>query len=342
MFGHVTKLLTPYCHGELSSHARDQVEKHIARCSRCQETLDRVRFAAELCKSALVPTLIPDFPEHTIPVVRNSFTSRKTAVAILAAAAVLVLMVGTYALRQSRLPSWEVESASGAISKLRVGQSMETDGTNEATVKIAEIGRIRVERNTRLRLLETRPGEHRIKLERGTMHAQVWAPPRLFFVETTSATAIDLGCAYTLKVDDAGQSLLYVTTGLVELDSRGRASTVPAGDYAKTRKGAGPGTPYAAESSAAMQHAIDVIDFDPDAQAKTAAVETILTEVQPRDLVTLWHLLPRVDSTSRGHIYERMLTLSDAPEGVTVAGIMKLDPEMLGRWKSKLGLVWSQ
>jgi hypothetical protein len=38
----------------------------------------------------------------------------------------------------------------------------------------------------------------------------IWAPPRLFFVDTPSAVAADLGCSYTLEVKDDGAGVLRV------------------------------------------------------------------------------------------------------------------------------------
>jgi len=35
----------------------------------------------------------------------------------------------------------------------------------------------------------------------------IWAPPRMFSVETPAAVAVDLGCRYSLKVDDAASPL---------------------------------------------------------------------------------------------------------------------------------------
>ena len=84
-----------------------------------------------------------------------------------------------------------------------------------------------------MRLLETQPTEHRLELARGKMSARIWAPPRLFFVDTPSAVAADLGCAYTLEVDDQGASLLQVTSGWVALELKDRESMVPAGAPAK-------------------------------------------------------------------------------------------------------------
>ena len=74
-----------------------------------------------------------------------------------------------------------------------------------------------VEPNSRLRLAGVGATDHRLELARGTMNAFIWAPPRLFFVDTPSATAVDLGCAYTLTVDDLGNGELHVMTGYVAL-----------------------------------------------------------------------------------------------------------------------------
>src|SRR5205823_4194113 len=121
-------------------------------------------------------------------------------------AALLILTTGIYVWRQAHAPAWEVQSANGDLSKLRVGEWLNTNSSH-ATLRIADIGEVRVESNSKLRVLESTPEAHRMQLERGTVHAKVWAPPRLFFVDTPSATAIDLGCAYTLTVDDAGASV---------------------------------------------------------------------------------------------------------------------------------------
>jgi len=54
------------------------------------------------------------------------------------------------------------------------------------------------------------------------------APPRLVIVETASARAVDLGCAYTLSVDAAGGRRLRVTSGWVALETPDGSVYVPA------------------------------------------------------------------------------------------------------------------
>jgi len=59
-------------------------------------------------------------------------------------------------------------------------------------------------------------------------------------VDTPSARAVDLGCQYTLNVDDRGDGLLKVTMGWVAFDTDGRESFIPAGAACRTRKRGGP------------------------------------------------------------------------------------------------------
>jgi Putative zinc-finger/FecR protein len=330
MFGHVTKLLTAYHHDELSPEDRRRVDNHVAACARCRQELEDVGRVVRLVARGLTDGALVQESRHD---------ARSQRWALLAVATALVLTTGIYVLRQSRLPAWEVESANGDVGKLRVGQWLETSSSG-ATVRIPDIGEVLVESNSRLRLLASQPQDHRMQLEHGTLHATVWAPPRLFFVETPSATAIDLGCAYTLTVDDAGASVLTVTTGLVELDSAGRASIVRAGWSAKTRRNGGPGTPYLSDMRQDLQQALDDIDFGASAASKNASLDLILRESKDNDLITLWHLLPRVDLAARRKIYDRMIALGSAPDGVTAEGTVALDPGMMEQWKSQLGLVW--
>jgi hypothetical protein len=190
-----------------------------------------------------------------------------------------------------------------------------------------------------MRLVETSEDEHRLALDRGSIQATIKAPPRLFFVDTPSAVAVDLGCAYSLDVDEAGNGLLHVTSGWVELVRDGRNSYVPIGSICSLRAGVGPGTPYFDDSSDAFRQALERFDFDGGGQQ---ALATVLSESRPRDTLTLWHLLPRVDDGSRTRVVERIRALVGLPKGVTRAGLLRLDPEMidLQLWQDYLDLVW--
>jgi hypothetical protein len=169
------------------------------------------------------------------------------------------------------------------------------------------------------------------------MHATINAPPRLFFVDTPSAVAADLGCAYTLEVDDGGRGLLHVTSGWVAFETHERESIVPAGASCVTEPGAGPGTPFFADASKIFLDALAKFDF---ASGGSVSLRDILSEARGRDTLTLWHLLARVNVDERGRVYERLATLAPPPAGVTRAGVLQLNEAMLTNWKTDMEPAW--
>lgn len=243
--------------------------------------------------------------------------------------------------------TWEVARLAGTPTigtnqlegsgRLAVGEWLETDASSRAKINVADIGQVDIGPNSRVRLLGTRSTEHRLALQRGRLHAFINAPPRLFIVETPSATAIDLGCSYTLEVDDAGRSVLHVTSGWVALERKGRESIVPAGAICVTQPGKGPGTPYFDDASARFREALTRLDFQ-NGGAKDLSV--VLAESREYDTLTLWHLLARVHGAERNRVYERMASLIKPPQGVTREGVLRLDKGMLDLWKKELEWAW--
>jgi hypothetical protein len=278
--------------------------------------------------------------------------------ALLAASLTIVVGGVTLALRfRSAAPGWQVTMA-GRQSTLAVGAWLETRNDERATFDVANIGRVTVEPNTRLRLLDTRAGQHRLALAHGTMHATIWAPPNQFFVETPSTLAVDLGCAYTLTMDDEGAGLVNVLVGWVGFKWHDRESFIPAGSSCPTRPRFGPGTPYNDRVSPAYREALATIDFTPESPdaVKSAeppdtskALTLVLNESTERDEVTLWHLLSRVARPDRDRVFDRLATFVAPPAGVTREGIRDGNKQMLDAWWDALGLgstslwrTWSQ
>jgi hypothetical protein len=256
-----------------------------------------------------------------------------------AALVVAVAAVGFWYSTRPAKPRWQVERMDGssrvmATDSLAVGEWLQTDSRSRARIKVGDIGTVEVEPNTRLRLATARPDEHRLTLAHGDISAVVSAPPRLFFVDTSASTAVDLGCAYTMHVDDSGAGLLRVTLGWVSLEWEGRESMVPAGAQCRTRPKIGPGTPYFDDASEKLQAALAIFDFD------RGGVDTILAESRVRDTLTLWHLLSRVDASERARVFDRITELVPLPAGVSREKALQLDPETLKHWREELAWKW--
>jgi len=290
---------------------------------------------------------------------RRSRASWWLGVALLAASLAIVVGGVPFALR-FRPPAaagWLVTKADGQ-SMLTVGRWLETGARERATVNVADIGQVMLEPNTRLRLMNTRAGDHRLALAHGTMHATIWAPPNQFFVETPSTLAVDLGCAYTLTMDDEGGGLVNVLVGWVGFKFHDRESLIPAGSSCPTRPRLGPGTPYNNRVSPAYREALATIDFTRDSPDAVKSVEPpdaskaltlVLNESTERDEVTLWHLLSRVPRQDRDRVFDRLATLAAPPAGVTRDGIRDGNKQMLDAWWDSFGLgstslwrTWSQ
>ena len=269
----------------------------------------------------------------------------------LAAAAVLALALGASVLRgPSARGGWELrwlEGKSWSESRvvrqdtLAAGQWIETRAAR-ARLSVGpggdEIGEVQLEPRTRVGLLDPGEKRHRLSLARGVMHATIWAPPGNFVVDTPSAVAVDMGCRYTLEVDERGAGLLRVEAGWVGFEHRGLQSLVPAGASCATRTGIGPGTPSFETASPAFAAALEAIDFGPPGDARRTALGRVLDEARPRDALSLWHLLTRVEGEDRARVFDRLHALVPAPDGVTREGVLRGERAMRERWWDALGL----
>lgn len=242
----------------------------------------------------------------------------------------------------------------GGTGELPLGGVLETDTASRARIDVGIIGEVDVDTNTRMRLVETRLDRHRLALDRGRIHARIWAPPRLFFVDTPSAQVVDLGCAYTLEVDETGAGLVSVTKGWVAFEVNGRTSYIPYGAMGATRPGLGPGTPYYADVSEAFRAALVKLDFElrPPVggvsggvfggvegvkKARAAALDVVLAESRKQDALSLWHLLSRVEPDERVRVYDGLTRLVPPPQGVTREGVLRGDQQMIDLWWNELG-----
>jgi len=226
----------------------------------------------------------------------------------------------------------------GEKGTLRIGQTLETDGESRASITVSAVGQVDIDPETRLRLAESRTSRTRLELERGTIHAMIWAPPGEFLVDTPSALAVDLGCAYTLQVDDSGAGLLRTTMGWVGFRLNGRDAFIPAGAVGETRKGIGPGTPYFEDASAEFRAALRQFDFVKLSEAdRSAQLTIVLASARKEDALTLWHLLSRASVADRGRVFDALNASVPAPNSVTREGIVHGAHAMLDAWWNELG-----
>jgi hypothetical protein len=302
---------------------------------------------------------VPDWPESLVaaPESNKPFQGASLWFQFAAAAASALIIFSIW--NGLRLPGemtasgvgWGVQQVAGAprvgthsIARpgekgtLRIGQTLETDGESRASITVTAVGQVDIDPRTRLRLTESRTSRTRLELDRGTIHAMIWAPPGEFLVDTPSALAVDLGCAYTLQVDDSGAGLLRTTLGWVGFRLNGRDAFIPAGTVGETRPGIGPGTPYFEDASEKFRAALRQFDFAKlGDEERSAQLAIVLAEARKADALTVWHLLSRVRVADRGRVFDALNASVPAPSGVTREGIVRGEPAMLDAWWNELG-----
>ena len=266
---------------------------------------------------------------------------------LLAAAAVIFLMIGQTWRTTHGAASWHVArldgrprigtTALGSTGRIGVGQTLVTDAASRARIEVSSIGEVTIEPNSRMTLVDTRDAHHQLALDRGTLRASITAPPGQFIVDTPSARATDLGCAYTLHVDEDGTGIIGVTAGWVAFERNGIESFVPAGASCRTDPTRGLGTPRYDDESQEYRDALDDFDFG-DPARRREALQRVLQHSGHGDAVTLWHLIPRVDPADRAAVVDALADQAPMPDGVTRESALDADRAALDRWWDALGL----
>jgi len=247
------------------------------------------------------------------------------AAAVIAAAGLLLTFVPG-----RRVTGWQVASLQGSASMggrqvavataLGAGQLLRTGVSSELTLQADDVGKIDLGPDSEMRASSGR----KVMLQRGRLHAFIWAPPREFVVDTPSARAVDLGCAYTLNVDAAGNGLLHVEMGWVAFEYEDHESFIPAGAECVTHKRQGPGIPFYGDAPAPLRTSLAAFE-----SGDSAALPAILSAARPRDALTLWHLLGRVRTAERGEVFDRFAQLVKLPPEVTRSAAVQGDRHAL-------------
>lgn len=216
--------------------------------------------------------------------------------------------------------------ASVPAGVLPVGGVLDT-GAHQAELAIANIGRAELGVETRVRLDRTGPDRHQLFLERGRMHARVSAPPRIFAVGTPGAHVTDLGCEYTLEIDETGAGSIVVRTGKVELESgTGGVVVVPHGARARLLAGRRAGLPLVDGANPALAAAAR--DHD---EGVPGALPRVLAAATEEDAITVASLARIAPASERRAVLERLDQIFPIPAPRTLDEAL-VEPAVLDAW----------
>ncbi|QIL19863.1 FecR domain-containing protein [Thermomonas sp. HDW16] len=188
--------------------------------------------------------------------------------------------------------------------------TLETGANATTLLRAAGIGEVVLGAGSRLRLVETRTGRHRVQLQQGSLLARVWAPPRQFGVSIMGAEVTDLGCEFLIKVDAEGNGSLSVLSGWVQIDNLRREVLVPQGTRVSVNGDGAAGTPYSQSASPAFIAALEAIDASDGAvDAHGQEVQRLLAATRTQDAISLLVLLRDYPQLAEGPMFERLAQL---------------------------------
>lgn len=260
--------------------------------------------------------------ERTLSPLRYKAPRRKRKLPLLGAGAVAAaaaLLFWIYL--PGPVSSWSVALTDGAEKPLRMGQQV-TARAEEMHLRATQVGYLRLEPNSRLRVLGAGNDTERVALEYGAVRAVIWAPPARFGVELPAATAVDLGCIYRLETNRDGDGQLSVETGWVALQNKDVESFIPAGASCRIDRRKGPGLPVYDDAPEAFRDGA----LAPEGKGE---IEKMLQLARPKDALTLWHLLQRTHGPVRARVAARYASLVPLPEGLSATELAEADPETM-------------
>jgi len=270
-------------------------------------------------------------PDPSRPSLRGILALSALTLAIAAAAIFFLRPTGQ---------AWDVRVIAGSptidgrpgASQLREAQWLATAAGERATLTVPSIGTVTVEPDSRVRLVRSRQKQQQMELSRGTLHATITAPPRLFVVDTPAARATDMGCIYTLRVEPDGTTLLSVAVGWVELSGKQGVTRVSAGLECRTSADGVVALPRAKASSLPEAQ---LAAFDP-ARTDAGEFDALLASCGQPDGITLWHILQRVPEPRRAAVLDRLAALHPAPPDAPRDKALALDRTALEAWWNQL------
>lgn len=251
------------------------------------------------------------------------------------AASLLLFGLHSYRLSWQAGAAWRVHGS--ATAELRPGEWLQSDAERAIDIDVARIGRVTLSPDSKLQLVETRSGRHRLRLASGHLRARIWAPPGQFGVESGRVEVVDMGCDFDVwkQTDERGR--VYVRSGWVEYRFGTRDVLLPSG-YQLTFDGARPSVPLRPDASPEFMASVLKLQQRLDANEAISALSTETDRAaalsRPQDSYTLLYLLSQRHALAETALYPRLAESLgvDADDAAHRAAWARGDIAAVNRW----------
>lgn len=261
-----------------------------------------------------------------------------------AAAAILLATLALHSTSRTARPDGIPLNVAGTAERLPAG-SFFVATSERRRLRLGEVGEIDLAVGSRLQVHRLDRDTARLYLERGEMEARVSvdARPRFFQVGTPATTCVDLGCRYTLTVDDAGNALVRVLTGRVAFENAGQEVFVPRGAICRASRTLGHGTPRYEDAREPFARALDALDAAAGAspaERRALADQALSLTASIRDTLPLWHLLGDRDPSVALAASSRLERIVGRIDGLSSPSGAPPSAADRARWKEHLAPEW--
>ena len=267
---------------------------------------------------------------------RRAAAWRAAAFALAAAALVALIGLGPWRARPA-VPADGVryELRGDASGTARLGDRIDA-GAGGVAFDVGELGSVVLDPGARLRVEQLAGAEHGFFLERGALHASILAAPRTFQVGTPAGLSVDLGCVYSLEVEDDGGVRMAVQSGRIAFETAGRSVIVPAGARCSVAAGSAPNAPLFDDAEPTFAAAVRALEAStaPDEAPLAALAE----RARERDGLTLFHLARyAADGRVRAAAARALERACGALAGASAEALSAGDPRAVQAWSLHLG-----
>lgn len=252
----------------------------------------------------------------------------------LASAAVVLLVVSIVFLSKTSknifsaedMANWKLVSLKGGAfingvksDKVSVGDWIQTDSVSSVVLKIANVGDVSIEPNTKVRFIQSDNNVSTIELMYGTVNTSTSQPDK-FILQTNNMKVQDKGGSYSFKVDDKGNGVIYVNNGMANVESGDKSAIVTDGKFCLYKPEYGIGIPFRKDSKPEFQNALFQHDFN---NGGVQAVYSAIANAMPEDYSSLMNLIPRVDNQTKYLVLNKLGKL--VPQVMSTINIDSLD-----------------
>lgn len=250
--------------------------------------------------------------------------------------AVIISIAYYYTYFQKNTP-WDVEVITGRYritngsdpSQLYEKQTLITDAESEASVKIPEVGQIKLKEFSEMTLNIGTKELSEVTLSKGSIEISAGSVKSGIIVNCGNVQIIDLGSNSTVSFRPPGDNTVHVMSGLLEVRSGNDYVYLIGNHISETKLGSKPGIPYYIKALPELIEELKNLQYQ---NGGFESLTKIINAATEKDVITLWHLFPRVELTERELLFDKITEFFPLPQAIEKRQIMNLDQVKLNEW----------